>query len=117
MPRRAVPAFVSAGAHAGDDDHVLRLGQRLGPIVERGEVAAQPLGLVGQIDLGADGIDLGAALDRLADARVDQRRFPARVGAHEQDRLGVLDARDGRVEAVGCRVGDVEHRSIDARFM
>jgi hypothetical protein len=32
---------------------------------------------------------LAPLLDRLADARVDQRRFPADVGADQQDRIGV----------------------------
>ena len=44
-----------------------------------------------------------AAQQALAHAGVDQRRFPARVAADQQDRIGLLDAGDGGVEQVAGR--------------
>ena len=51
-----------------------------------------------EVDFRPDGEHLGALAHRLAQPRVDQRRFPARVGADQQDRVGILDPGDGRVE-------------------
>ncbi len=48
--------------------------------------------------LRADAEHLAALARDLADARGDQRRFPAEVGADQQDHVRVLDAGDGRVE-------------------
>ena len=36
----------------------------------------------------------------LADAGVEDRRFPARVGADDHDRIGFVDAGDGRIEEI-----------------
>src|SRR5882672_4667965 len=37
----------------------------------------------------------------LADARVEHRRLAARIGAHDQQRVRLLDAGDGGVEQIG----------------
>src|SRR3546814_15347064 len=59
-----------------------------------------------------DMVDGRAGLDRLADPGVDQRRFPARVGADEQDRLRGLETRDGGVEAIGGGRRHVVERAV-----
>ncbi len=97
---------------ATDDHHRTRglaeqLGDGLGQVAQHRQVGAQPLDLVGQVCLGADREDLGALLDRLADTGVHQRRFPAQIGADQQDRIGALDARDGRVEVDRGQAGRV----------
>jgi hypothetical protein len=74
------------------------LGHRLGQIAKQRQIVAEPFDLVRQIRLRPDREDLRALLDRLADPRVHQRRFPAQIGAHQQDRIGTLGARDRRVE-------------------
>ena len=53
---------------------------------------------IAEIDLGPDREHLAALARDLADARGDQRRFPADVRADQQHRVGALDAGDGRVE-------------------
>ena len=88
-----------------------RLGHRLGQLAEQFEVVAEPFGVEREIDLGPDGEDLAALARDLAQAGVDQRRFPARVGADQQHRIGMLDAGDGRVERDR---GQVRHVVVEA---
>ena len=91
-----------------------------GEIAERVRARAEIIVAVGQIGLGADHADLElAAAPALADARVENGRFLARVRAHDQQRVRLLDAGDGRIENVGGAAGlGIEgvaalHREID----
>ena len=97
--RAAILARERAGA---DDDHrPLRVLQRvaeLAEIAQRSRTGAQVLVVVGEIRRFADDADVRAAQPSLADARVQHRRFEARVRADQQDRVGFVDAGDGRVE-------------------
>ena len=87
--RRAKPA---RGKRAGADDHrrPLRSGEgvrhRLRQLAEQLQVVAKPLDLHPEVDFGPDREDLAALARDLADARGDQRRFPADVRADEQHR-------------------------------
>jgi hypothetical protein len=84
---------------------------------EQSKVVAEIGDRVGEVDRLADPEHARAGLDRLADARVDQRRFPARVGADQQDGGRGLDAGDGGVEAVSGGRGDVELGPILTAFV
>ena len=75
-----------------------RVGRFLGQLGEQRQIIAQPFDLVGQIDFGPDREHLRPAANRLADAGVDQRRFPAGVRSNQQHHVGVLDLGDRRVE-------------------
>ena len=56
---------------------------------------------IGQIGLLADQRDRElAGAPALADARIEHRRFAARIGADDQQRVGLLDAGDGGVEQI-----------------
>src|ERR1700731_2182698 len=75
---------------------------------------------VGEIGLGADQADLElAAAPALADARVENGSLLARIRAHDQKRISLLDAGNGRIENVGgATVLRIEglaalHREID----
>ena len=46
----------------------------------------------------------------LAEARIDHRRFPARVGADQQAGIGLLDAGDGGVEEIAGAAARIEPR-------
>ena len=57
---------------------------------------------IGQIHGRPDIGDLHAAgQPGLADAGIQHRRFPARIGADQQDGVGRFDAGDGRIEQIG----------------
>ena len=100
--RRAVGARGDAGAD--DDQRPLRALQRLGErvlavgqLAQRLRAGAHVLIGVGELRRLADDADLEAALaPALQDARVEHRRLEARIGADEQDRVGLVDAGDGR---------------------
>ena len=99
----APPPTITAGRSALANASVDRLGQ----LAEQLEIVAEPLDLHAEIDLGPDREDLAALARDLADAGGDQRRFPADVGADEQDRVRALDAGDGRVEVDRGEAGRV----------
>ena len=70
------------------------LGQRLG-------AGAEILVRIGQVGPLADQPDREIAhAPALADAGVEHRRFPARIGADDEQRVGLLDAGDGGVEQI-----------------
>ena len=57
---------------------------------------------IDQIGLGADDADLElAGAPALADARIENGGFLARVRTHDQKRVGLIDAGNGRIEDVG----------------
>ena len=88
---------------------MLRLLQRLGKCPatgrdfgERLRAGAEIAVGIGQVGLLADQADREIAhAPALADARVEHRCFAARIRADDQQRVGLLDARDGGVEQVG----------------
>ena len=100
---------------AGADQHDRILGalQHVGEgmlagreFAERVRAGADIVIVVGQIGLGADHADLElAGAPALADARVENGGFLARVRADDQQRIGLLDAGDGRIEDVGGAAG------------
>ena len=68
---------------------------------------------IGQIGLAADQADRNiAGQPPLADARVQHRRFAARIGADQQDRVGILDAGDRGVERVEVAARRIEPGTI-----
>ena len=101
------------GKRSPADDHrrplriLERVRGRLGQFADQREIVAEPFDLEAQIDLRPDAEHLRPAPHRLAQPRVDQRRFPARVGADQQDRIRRLDPGDGRIERHRGEVGDV----------
>ena len=81
------------------------LGEIVRAVVQRGQQrrrGAELVTRVGQVGLGRRSGRSACAFasQRLADARVQHRRFLARIGAHDQDRVGLLDPGDRGVEAV-----------------
>ena len=69
-------------------------GQGLGP-------GAQILVRIREIDLGADDGDLGRrGAPALADPSVENGGFETRIGADDEDRVGLLDAFDARIEEI-----------------
>ena len=72
------------------------LGQGLGP---RAEIVVS----VSEIHILADQPDRDASLGlarALEDAGVEHRRLVARIGADEQEGVGLVDAGDGRIEQI-----------------
>ena len=90
---RPAPTITAGRSRLGE-----RVRDRLGQLAEQLEIVAEPFDLHAEVDLRPDGEHLAALARDLADARVDQRRFPADVGADQQDDVGILDPGDGRVE-------------------
>ena len=92
---------------ADDDERVLGLAHRLGEAVapdirQRFGAGAEIIVGVGERRLGADKADrktLGDA-PAFADAGVEHRRVTARIGADQQQRVGMIDAGDGRIEQI-----------------
>ena len=73
------------------------LGQSLG-------AGAEIVVSISEIGLDTDQADGQTALalaDTLEDAGIQHRRLVARIGADQQDRVGLLDAFDRRVEQIG----------------
>src|SRR5262249_30947307 len=63
----------------------------------------QPLDRISQVDRGPDARDSARAVQiALADPGVDDRRFPARIGTDQQDRVGLLDTTHARIEDVAA---------------
>ena len=76
-------------------------------------VVAEMIVAVGQIGRLADQPDREAAHRMpFPKARVDQRRFPARIGAHDQAGIGFLDSGDGRVEQIARAGAGRELRAL-----
>ena len=64
------------------------------------------LHIVGQVDVRADRADGEPVVPhKAADARVQQRRLNARVGADEQQRVALVEPGDRRVEPVPVETG------------
>ena len=105
MPRRR--------AGADQHDRILRVLQHVregvlagGEITERLRARAEIVVAVGEIGLGADHADLELArAPALADAGVENGGFLARVRAHDQQRVGLLDAGDAGIEDIGGAAG------------
>ena len=95
-------------AHADDHQRALGLLEHLAELVAAGRDVGQRLRPGAEIVVGigevgplADQADREAAhAPALADAGVEHGRFPARIGADEQQRIGLLDAGDGGVEQI-----------------
>ena len=96
-------------ARAQDDHRALGVLQHLGEGMaavgdgfQHADIGAQLLDRIGEIDRRADIGDLQrAGQPRLADAGIQHRRIPARIGAHQQNGVGRFHARDGGVEQIG----------------
>ena len=96
-------------ARADEDQRPLGLLERVGEAMPAGGDIGQRLRPgaeivigVGEIGLLADQADRKIArAPALADAGVEHGRFPARIGADDEQRVGLLDAGDGGVEEVG----------------
>ena len=112
-PCAATSAWTAAQAPASRrpaDDHrrAHRLRQRVGDrrrqVAEQRRVVAELRHRVGQVDRRPDVEHRRAALaNRLADARVDQRRFLARVGPDQQrSTSALLDAGQPGVEQIAA---------------
>ena len=69
---------------------------------------------VSQVGLFADQADREiAGAPALADAGIEHRRLAPRIGADDQQRVGALDAGDGRVEQItGAAPGRIERRAV-----
>src|SRR5579859_1723728 len=77
-----------------------------GEIAERIRAGAEMVARVGQIGLGADHTDLELArAPALANARVENGSFLARVRTHDQKRVGLVDAGNRRIENIGGASG------------
>ena len=73
----------------------------VGHILQGLRAGAQVVAGIGEVGPLADEADDEAALaPALADAGIEHGRFQARVGADEQDGVGLLDAGDGGVEQI-----------------
>ena len=73
-----------------------------GEFTERIRACAEIVVIIGEIGLGADQADLElAGAPALADARVENGSLLARVGADDQERIGLLDPGNGRIEDPG----------------
>ncbi len=69
---------------------------------ERIRARAEIVVIVSEIGLGADQADLElAGAPALADTRVEDGGFLARVGTDDQQRIGLLDPGNGRIEDPG----------------
>ena len=116
---------------AENKHRVFRLGQHFGQwmfargdIGQHARIVAQRFVKIGQICRGAGMIDFKpAAQPCLADTRIDQRRFDARVSTDNQANIGLLDPGDGGIKQIvralrkigigaflaAIALGDVEH--------
>jgi hypothetical protein len=101
--------MASNGAGADQHDRMLGVLQDVGEgalaaskVAQRIRTGADVIIIIGEIGLGADHADLElTGAPALADARVENRGFLARVGADDQQRIGLVDADNGRVEDIG----------------
>ncbi len=74
---------------------------------------ARVLHVVGEVRGGADQPDRHPGMEPApADARVQNRRLAARVGADQQHRVGLVDARDGAVEDVEIAPRRIEQTAV-----
>jgi uncharacterized protein (DUF2267 family) len=85
--------------HPGDSRRGSGRGPRGGCLAHGVHVAEQPGGVVGHLDLDVPGVDLGLALERLLDLRLDVRRIRRRPDA---DQVGHAD-----------HPADVTHHPLD----
>ncbi|MBA7473631.1 hypothetical protein ES707_08972 [subsurface metagenome] len=77
-----------------------------GEIIQRVRARADVVVVIGKVGLRADHADLELpAAPALADARVEQRALAARVGADDQQCVGLINTGNGRVEHVGAAAG------------
>ena len=82
-------------------------------VLKRLRTGAQICGRVSRIDCWADDTDLQAAHQvALADAGITQAPLPARIGPNQQDRIGLFDAGDRRVEQVTRTGGGIKNSAI-----
>ena len=105
---RTEPPSGRASALPHDDQRLLGfrpdVGERLRQLGQRLRPGAEIFVRIGQVVPFADQSDREGALQpALADAGVEDGRFLARVRADDQQRIRVLDARDGRVEEIEAR--------------
>src|SRR5262249_44645843 len=81
--------------------------------VEHTTIVAQHLDRKGQLESGADRANPETAVKiALAQPRIDERRFPARVCADKQTNIRFFDARDRRVEQVSGAALRVEPGAV-----
>ena len=115
--RRAVGARQRAGA----DQHqrTLGLAQHVGEGVagdggERLGAGAEIVVSVGEVRLRPDDADREfSGAPALADARIEDRRLLARIGADDEQRVGRVDPGDGRIEQIaGAAPGRIERRAV-----
>src|ERR1700738_3816028 len=77
-----------------------------GKIEKRIRASADMVVGIGEIGFGADHADLEpAAAPALADARVENGGLMSRVRAHDQKRVGLIDAGDTGIENIGGAAG------------
>ena len=103
-----------------DDHRRLRSAQQLGPSafaarqgVQCLTAFAESLDREGQVVRGANRRDAETAPQvALAQTRVDERGFPARVGADEQADIGAFNAGNRRVEQIAGAATGIEERTI-----
>ena len=81
--------------------------------IQRLAAVAEPFDREGQIGRRADRRDPEAAAQiALSQPRIDERRFPARIGADEQTGVGLLDAGDRRVEQIAGAAPRIEPGAV-----
>ena len=74
-----------------------------GEIVQRVRAGTDIVVVISEIRLRPDHADLElASAPALADARIEQRAFAARIGADDEQRIGLVDAGDSGIEDVGA---------------
>src|SRR5687768_6920178 len=95
-----------------------------GEVSERIRAGAEIVVIVGEIGLAADHADLELSrAPALANARVENSGFLARIGPDDQQRVGLFDPRNGRIEDVArtseLRIEGVAalHRQIAAAVL
>ena len=84
--------------------------------VQRSAVGADVFVIIGQIRSGADQPHIGTLQPGLADTGVQNRRFVARVGADQQDRLRHIDILNRRSAHIGRAVANGEAGIVGAAF-
>src|ERR1700691_1685988 len=122
---RARMAAPSVRAHAKDQHRLLRRFEGLAPFVLAGGQFLERLGPraewnggICQIALGSDHADLEPALQpALAQARVDDRRLDARIGADQETGISLFDPGNGGVEHIARTAGRIERGPVLAAIV